>query len=259
MDASASTLPPPSAVEADAAADAEYSALVADLHAVPDHRTDARTDCAGWTVHDIVAHVTEAAREGAHPLVLASRYCRAALRHRGRPLVDPVNAMQVRRGRSLTWPDLLGELEVLAPAAVRGRRRTPPFVRRRELPASQGFVRGDTIGFVNDVIYTRDVWMHRVDVSRAVGRPMSRSPAEELVITQVLRDLGRTWTGPSLRLELTGRTTGSWTLGDSGPRSPAVHADAVDLCRRLSGRDGDATLEGPDVAVRALERARVTF
>lgn len=259
MDANASTLPPPSAAEADAAADAEYSALVADLHAVPDHGTDARTDCAGWTVHDIVAHVTEAAREGAHPLVLASRYGRAALRHRGRPLVDPVNAMQVRRGRSLTWPDLLGELEVLAPAAVRGRRRTPPFVRRRELPASQGFVRGDTIGFVNDVIYTRDVWMHRVDVSRAVGRPMSRSRAEELVVDLVVRDLARAWTGPSMRLETTGRVEGTWVLGAGSPHLRVVRADAVDLCRRLSGRPGELPLDGPSVAARPLERARVVF
>lgn len=259
MDVSASTIPPPTAAEADAAAGAEYAAFVADVRGVPEHATDVDTDCAGWTVHDVVAHVTEAAREGAHPLVLALRYGRAALQRDGRELVDRVNDMQVRRARSLTWPDLLDELERLVPLAVTGRRRTPGVLRGRALPASQGFTPGDTIGFVNDVIYTRDAWMHRVDISRAVGLPMSHSTGEDVVVTQVVRDLGRTWTGPSLRLELSGRVTGNWTLGDPGPRLPAVRADAVDLCRRLSGREGDGHLEGPDVAVRALERARILF
>lgn len=259
MDVTASSLPLPDATEADAAAGAEYAALVADLRAVPDHATDRDTDCDGWTVHDVVAHVTEAAREGAHPLVLALRYGRAAVQRDGREIVHRVNDMQVRRARSLTWPDLLDELERLAPLAVRGRRRTPAVVRRQAAPASQGFAPGDTIGFINDVIYPRDVWMHRVDISRAVDQPMSRSAGEESIVHQVVRDLGRTWTGPSLRLVLTGRVTGTWALGNPGPRLPVVHADAVDLCRRLSGRGGEVPLEGPDVAVRALERTRVMF
>ena len=50
------------------------------------------------------------------------------------------------------------------PWFIRPGRARPPGCRRR--PRSRG-----RSGFVNDVILTRDIWMHRIDVSRATGRP----------------------------------------------------------------------------------------
>ena len=39
-----------------------------------------------------------------------------------------------------------------------------------------------TLGYLVDVIYLRDMWMHRVDTSRAVGRPLVLTAEHDGVI-----------------------------------------------------------------------------
>src|SRR6185312_821144 len=71
--------------------------------------------------------------------------------------------------------EIVSRLAAVAPKAVRGRRYTPWFVRRRGLGEPQVLNGGSeewTIGYLIDTILTRDPWMHRVDSTRAVGRPM---------------------------------------------------------------------------------------
>jgi hypothetical protein len=106
------------------------------------------------------------------------------------------------------------------------------------LPTSQGGLPGDTMGYLCDVIYTRDIWMHRVDISRATETPMMESSAEPDVVAQVVRDVARAWTGEGFTLELTGRVTGTWHIGSGEVDGRTVHLDAVELCRALSGRAG---------------------
>ena len=61
-----------------------------------------------------------------------------------------------------------------------------------------------TIGFVTDVILTRDPWMHRVDLARATGRAMALTADHDGVIVD---DVVREWAGrhgQAYRLTLTG-------------------------------------------------------
>ena len=65
---------------------------------------------------------------------------------------------------------------------------------------------------------------------------MADSPAEREVVTQVVRDVARAWTGEPFTLELTGRVAGAWHIGSGAVDGRSVQLDAVDLCRALSGR-----------------------
>lgn len=272
--------------EAPAHAIAEYAAVLATLRELPPSAWSAPTDCAGWTVREVVAHLNGASEEWARLPVFVRHYARALVRRRDGALIDSVNAQQIadRRGRSNE--QLVAELERLAPRAVRGRQHTPSLVRRLPLPKSAGGQPGDTMGYLNDVVYTRDLWMHRVDIARATGTELLASTAEPAIVGQVVRDLSRNWTGPACTLTLTGRVTGTWRLGPDpdGPTPEegvdavgvapvgtdqattdqatpaAVTVDAVALCRLLSGRGDETGLAGQGgAAAAALRRHRILF
>ena len=57
--------------------------------------------------------------------------------------------------------------------------RTPAFLRAVSVGAKsngsivEGMPNKGNVGHLMDVIYTRDVFMHRIDISRAVGRELS--------------------------------------------------------------------------------------
>jgi hypothetical protein len=91
-----------------------------------------------------------------------------------------------------------------------------------------------TLGFLVDVILTRDPWMHRVDLCRAVGAVPLLTPDHDGVLVD---DVVREWAGrhgQPCRVVLGGAAGGSWRFGEGGP---LVELDAVELCRVVSGRE----------------------
>jgi hypothetical protein len=134
------------------------------------------------------------------------------------------------------------------------------MLRRTPLPAFAGLRAGARLAYLLDVVYVRDVWLHRVDLQRATGVEMPVTMAEGEVVAQVVRDLDLEWLGPAFVLELTGRGGGRWTVGAGEPVA-TVTDDAVALMRLLSGRSDEcalATVGAPDVAER-LRASRVVF
>jgi hypothetical protein len=89
------------------------------------------------------------------------------------------------------------------------------------------------LGYLMDRIYTRDAWLHRVDIARATG--------QELVLTaehdgRFVADVVAEWAkvhGQPYRLTLTGPAGGTWTSGVGGEE---ITLDALEFCRILSGR-----------------------
>jgi uncharacterized protein (TIGR03083 family) len=258
------TIPMTTRADAPALASEEYAALLATARTLEAGAWSAPTDCAGWTVRDIVAHVTGAAEEAARLPVLLRHYLRALTRERQREIVDSVNDQQLADRAGHTPTQLIEELERLAPLAVRGRQRVPGLVRQARLPAAAGALPGDTLGYLLDVIYTRDLWMHRVDIARATGTTMSETAGERVIVDQVMRDLSRAWTTGPFTLTLTGRVTGTWRIGaGTGPAAasgpgPAVSADCVTLCRLLSGRSDQLPTADDGRAAHVVERLRTT-
>lgn len=87
--------------------------------------------------------------------------------------------MQVDELAGLAPDHLVARFTARAPKAPRARRRTPGFIRRRKMSGAQdvgGAKEAWTIGYLLDVILTRDPWMHRVDITRATGAPHVLTP-----------------------------------------------------------------------------------
>lgn len=208
-------------------------------------------------MREVAAHVTGAADEGAHLRVLL-RHLRAA-RRAGGASVDRLNAAQLADRAHAPGQRLVAELARLAPKAVRARRRAPGVLRRRVVPGDD-LPAASTFAYLFDVIYSRDVFMHRVDVERACGRAVPAVPEDADVLAQVVRDLARFWTGPAVALQLTGPSGGAWLIGDGTPVAE-VRVDAVEYLRLLSGRAAQPELQASgDPAARApVLAARVVF
>lgn len=236
----------------------QYDAFVAQLRDLTDEQWQFPTDCAEWSVRDIAAHVAGAADEGAHLRVLL-RHMRRRKRYGRAGLVDGLNDAQLADRAGATTTRVVDDLERLAPKAIAARRRAPGPMRRRTVPGAD-LAPGSTFAYLFDVIFARDVWMHRIDVARATGCALPAVDTDAVVVAQVVRDLGRFWTAAPLELELTGQGGGSWLLGPAAPVA-RVSTDAVEYLRLLSGRvaqpalavDGDESVRGP------LLRARVAF
>lgn len=84
-----------------------------------------------------------------------------------------------------------------------------------------------------DRIYTRDAWMHRIDITRATGRELVLTPEHDgRLVDDVVQEWSRSH-GRPYRLSLTGPAGGTWTHGQGGEQ---MTLDAVEFCRVLSGR-----------------------
>jgi uncharacterized protein (TIGR03083 family) len=236
----------------------QHAAILAQLRELDAADWTRPTDCVSWTVHDIAAHVTGAMDSGAHLRVLL-RHVRAAKRAGLAGTVDGLNAAQIADRRDYPPARILADLERLAPKAVRARRRAPSVLRRRAVPGDD-LPAGSTFGYLFDVIYSRDVWMHRIDIARATDRQVAACTSDGAVVEQVVRDLGRFWDGPPVLLDLTGPAGGSWLLG-AGEPCAEVRTDAVEYLRLLSGRAAapQLHLSGQQAARAALLAARVAF
>lgn len=253
----ASMLPAPDRHEAARLATAQHNAMLALLRELDDRDWERPTDCARWTVRDVVAHLVGALvesariRTGVRHLVISRR------RYPDLSPLDALNEAQVddRRG----WPanQLIADFVRFAPKAVAARRRTPGVIRRRTLPVSLAPA-GTTVGQLPDVIYTRDLWMHRIDIARATSRPLPGDETDGEIVAQVIRDLDVAWRAPAVRLELPG--AGVWLLGTGEPIA-AVRTDAVEYGRLLSGRAAAPVydIEGDESARAALNDVRVLF
>ena len=119
-----------------------------------------------------------------------------------------------------------------------------------------------SLGYVTDVILTRDPWMHRLDLARATGQdPVLTADHDGVIVADVVAEWARRH-GQPYRLQLTGPAGGSWSSGAGGDQ---IVMDAADFCRVVSGRPGPAggqpwgtadhsgPLLSPDVMRRAVQ------
>jgi hypothetical protein len=185
----------------------------------------------------MVAHLVGAA-EGHASVAELVRQLRAASRfakRHGGPQVDGLSAVQVARHEGETGPDLADAFAAVWPRALRSRSRLPALVRRVarfevEVP---GIAERWSLGYLSDCIYTRDAWMHRVDLCRATGREHVVDGGHD---GRIVADIAAEWArrhGQPVSLELTGPAGGTFTAGGGGP---VLELDAVEFCRTLSRR-----------------------
>lgn len=225
----------------------EYARFTAQLRGLDAEQWRRPTACPGWDVHAMVCHVLGMAEMFASTLEQV-RQLRAA-RRRGGLLVDALGALQVAKHADRTPAQLLELLPRAAERSVRRRRRLPGPVRRMKLGGqpveATGTLTEDwTVGYLTDVILTRDTWVHRSDIALAAGSGMQLSADHDGVLVADVADEWARRHGQPCRLTLTGTAGGSWVWGDGGP---SIEVDAVEFCRIVSGRARGEGLLGTSV------------
>jgi uncharacterized protein (TIGR03083 family) len=230
-------------------AETEYGRVVDTVGALQPEDWARPTDCTGWDVRQLVAHIAGMARFISTPLEMARQMRGSqAGQQKDEALIDAQTALQVDERQHLRPDELQAELRRAAPRAAKGRRRTPAVLRRLRLPGTQlvnGAPETWSLGFLTDVILTRDPWMHRTDIGAATGAPLTLTAEHDGVL---VADVVAEWAarhGQPCQLELTGPAGGTWSFGEGGDR---LELDAVSFCRALSGRgsaDGLLAVEVP--------------
>jgi len=207
----------------------------------------AQTDCPSWNVADMVGHLIGAGR-GYSSLRAFTRQQMHGLRHHkefGGNAMDAYNALQVSEQAHLTPQQRVDALKREAPKAVAGRMRLAPILRLVNAPVDQsgstapGMPVKENGGHLFEVVLTRDVWLHTVDIARAVGRePDVSAPFNTRIIEDVVAEWAKRH-GQPFELLLTGPAGGSYTQGAGGE---PLSMDAVEFARMLSGRTTGASL-----------------
>jgi uncharacterized protein (TIGR03083 family) len=203
------------------------------------------TDCTGWDVRAMVLHVLGSADAQA----AFSQFLHQL--RRGMPLnkeidshhwVDGLNELQIRERSHLSNDEVVAQLEMVGPKAVKGRWGTPPPMRYLPLPF------GPPIGwkplkYLLDVGFTRDVWAHRIDIHAVIDRPMQLTADHD---GRLVADIVAEWAsihGEPFELVLGGPAGGKFTQGVDGER---VEIDAIEFVRTLAGRrPGTGVLRHP--------------
>lgn len=222
-------------------AEAAYASLLTLLRGLPADAWTAPTDCTGWTVADTVGHMIGAAKSNASVREML-RQSVHGLRHKGDfggNSLDATNDLQVRDHAGLTPQERVSELERIAPQAIAGRMRTPRALRGLRLPLPLGGSMDGwegitlTLGQLTGVVYTRDVWLHRIDIARPLGLDVPRDPGLD---RRVIEDAVAEWAGNHgrpFRLTLHGAVAGTYTQGSGGP---AIDIDAYEWARAVTRR-----------------------
>ncbi len=247
--------------EAMALAATEYGRFTDVLRGLDPGDWAASTVCDGWDVAAMVAHVLGAAeanasmRENAHQMRLGRRVQRElGLGH----VVHGANEVQIRERRALGPEGLVERWERAVPRALKGRRRFPPFLRPVRIPFEEPLGKRP-LAYLMDIVYTRDVWMHRVDICRATGHHLELTPAHDgRMVADMVADWAHTHRH-AFSLELTGPAGGTYVNGQedvgsrngasdnrehSGQALPHLTIDAVEWAWTVSGRaEGTGLLE----------------
>jgi uncharacterized protein (TIGR03083 family) len=259
--AAAAGLPQTDPEEAQAIGDAEGRTALALLGALGDSDWARPTDCTEWDVRTLVAHLVAQCEDSIHLGTLLRRELVGRRRYPAKTAVDAHMAVGVDDHHAQSGPELVDRFALLWPRAVRARRQRPGPLRRITIDSGVPGQPRWPIAYLLDVIGNRDLWMHRVDLARATGRPLVVGDHDRQIVAQVIGDLARGWSAAPVALQLTGRAGGWWLVGAGEPVA-VVRAGAVAYLRALSGRDDNVALEllaGHATALPSLRQARVAF
>jgi uncharacterized protein (TIGR03083 family) len=237
------------AIDRDAAmrlAETEYERFVTQVRELAPEDWHRPTACPDWDVHAMCCHVLGMVEFAASPDESQRQTGRA--RERGGIFIDSLTALQVEEHLHLSPAALIEQFAQAVPRAVRGRRLAPEQVRDLRLEGQPFPTRGEkteswTLAYLHDVIFTRDLWIHRSDIALATQREMVLTSDHDAVL---VADVAVEWAqrhGQACTLTLSGPAGGRWSFEGEGESADGYELDAVEFCRILSGRGaGDGLL-----------------
>jgi uncharacterized protein (TIGR03083 family) len=230
-----STIAPVDHDEAMVLATEEWNRLLTLIDSLTSEEWQRPTDCAGWDVRAVMGHLLGMLALQADPEERARQLkAAAALSARNNTLrIDELTGLQVAEHAALSTAELRAALHRAVPRGLAARRDLPPEVQRApydpELPGEGMW----TVGYLFDIIHTRDPWLHRVDICRATGRTLELSPEHD---GRIVENVVAEWRGKHAQpfeLTLTGPAGGRYLAGGGGEQH---ELDAIEFCRALSGR-----------------------
>ena len=194
------------------------------------------TRCAPWTVKDVVAHLVGWGEAFTSVKELRSQLVRAFKRSKEfGNATDAQNNIQVEDRADLTGPELTEQLDRLIPREGIVRRRFGTAL--RYLPLYSSYLDGPfTAGYLFNVIFLRDLLIHRLDICAATGREPSFTYADERVIADMLKDWARRRKA-DVQIEDGGR------IYLAGAGANTIAAPVHHVIDALSGRRDPATLD----------------
>src|ERR1700734_3065279 len=187
----------------------EFDRMAAHLQALAPRDWAQPTVCELWDVRARAAHFLGMAEAQASFRQFAHDF-RAAGKRTGGKMIDEMSATQVRERAAMTPAAIISRLAAVAPKAVRARRRTPALMRRAVRFKNDPPFDSERwpYGYLVDIIFTRDTWMHRLDISRAANRPMDLTAGHDgRLVADVVTDWARRHAQP-FALTLTGPAGG---------------------------------------------------
>ncbi|MDQ6709866.1 MAG: maleylpyruvate isomerase family mycothiol-dependent enzyme [Candidatus Dormibacteraeota bacterium] len=216
-----------------AVAGAEYLRMLDLLRSLQGGDWLRSTDCTAWDVRAMVGHLVGSVEALANPIEMVHQFRVGAglVKRRqadGDMLVDGANTVQVRDRAEFSTTKLISRYERAIPRAMGWRRRF------RWTPGSMRDVGGRfRLRELYEVIYTRDTWIHRVDIARATGRAMVLTADHD---GRIVADAVTAWAnkhGRPYDLRLSGPAGGRFVTRTA---AAPVTIDAVEFLRALSGR-----------------------
>jgi uncharacterized protein (TIGR03083 family) len=232
--------------EAMAVAEVEYGRLLDAVDRLRPEDWARPTDCVAWDVKAILAHLLGMMERLGDPAEAARQEAATAARVQatGAARIDALTSLQVETHAHLAPDELAVALRAAAPGALAARRETSIELRASVYDPGPPFVGQWTLGYLLDVILTRDPWLHRVDIARATGtEPVLTAEHDGRIVSDVVADWARRH-GQAFTLTLTGLAGGTFVAGYEGER---YELPAVEFCRILSGRAGGAGLLAEEV------------
>jgi uncharacterized protein (TIGR03083 family) len=194
------------------------------------------TDCVLWDVRALAAHVVGSAAGQASPREFVRQV------RKGRPLIaeiggqfwwDGMNELQVRERADVSTQDLVVEWDANSVRALRARSGLPRPIASLPLLKLPAPVGRQPLSYLFDVGFTRDVWMHRIDLARAADKTLDVDPDHD---GRIVADIVAEWAsthGEPFTLTLGGPAGGQFRAGTGGQY---VDMDAIEFCRILAER-----------------------
>lgn len=262
----ATAIAPPTHAEIGALARVELARFLALVESLGPDDWARPTMCSAWSVRELLAHQAGAYASGASLAEFRRQWLQRP--KPGRPLIDTVNATQVRDRAGRAPAELIAELRDVGPRAIAARQGLPWLLRNLPLPVPDAGLR--TVGYITDDLYLRDTWSHYLDICCATGRPPQHTPEHDgrftaLVVRDLAAGLARALRGGAVLLALDGPAGGRFRIGRGAPGA-TIATGAVDFHLRASGRIGAAEararsrVEGDEaLATQALERSAVVY
>ncbi|MFZ6005590.1 MAG: maleylpyruvate isomerase family mycothiol-dependent enzyme [Actinomycetota bacterium] len=230
------TIQPITRGEVEGLARTEYARVADQLRSLASDDWSKPTDCSLWDVRAMAGHSTGmlSTFTGYRMLIHEMSASTKAAKRSGQPMIDALTAKQVADHADLSTSELIAKIDEVGPRAARWRATRPALFLRMPLKQEvDGKQETWRMGYLLDIILTRDAWMHRVDIARATGREMELTREHDgRIVADVVAEWARRHGAP-FTLTLTGPAGGVYVSGDEGED---ITVDAIDFCRTLSGR-----------------------